>query len=402
MKKLLIVILGFSLFIPLYAQSEDLPEKKSFSFARKHFEIGFGAGVGFSNDIFGAREFMKKNIVIDLDKIESGIGDKGANIKAEVLGDFFLNIMNVKIGGGRWDFGVFAGADGSVSVNLPKSLFTFISEGNMKQRVFSGDISGFGGVFAEAGIKTAAKYGKLRVGLVPTVFAPLGYVPKSGIHYVLDTEDGVALSTAGAVSIYSPFLENGELNFGFDMSVQGEYALLPILDLGGVLSRIPIVPVKLQNRMRLDFALADDIVITGSDLMGGEGLEFPEFEFERSYDTHSIKIVRPLRFDVYARFKPIAGKELFVLKPSLGFTRDISERETYFNFGVEAKLNLLGLFVPYVSINREEGLWRNRLGFALCLRVFELDLEATLESQSFKGSFAMYGFALNVGLRFGW
>ena len=402
MKKLPLVVLCFSLFVPLYAQDEGQGAKEPFSFARRYFEIGIDAGAGFANDILGVKDVLKRNVVIDFDKIEESLGDKGANIKAGVLGNFFMNIRNIRIGSGRWDFGVFAGADGSISANIPKSIFTFISEGNRDQKIFTGDINGFGGVFAEAGIKTSAKYGKLRLSFIPAVHSPMIYVPKSEIKYVLDTEDGVSLATEGAISIYSPFLENGELNFGFDITLQGEYALLPFLDLGGVISRIPISPAKLQNRMRLDIALSDDFIITGDDLLGGEGLDFPEFDFTKEYDIHKIKVWRPMRFDVYARFKPIAGKELLVLKPSLGFTVCIGESETYFNFGAEARLNLIDLFIPYVSFNREEGVWNNRFGFAFCLRAFELDLEAALQSQSFKGSFEMKGLSLNVGLRFGW
>jgi len=145
-----------------------------------------------------------------------------------------------------------------------------------------------------------------------------------------------------------------------------------------------------------------DLNISGQDLMDGEGLDLPDIEFNEEYDFAEKKVYRPMRFDVYARFKPFFGTELIVLRPSVGSTVDMDDGEWYFNMGAEARLNLANIFIPYLSVNLEEGVWTNRLGFALNFRAFELDLEAALQSQSFIDSFSVKGLSLNLGVRFGW
>lgn len=400
MKKFLIIFLSVAMFLPLHAQ-DGQQWKEPFSFARRHFEIGFDVSPEFSNDLFGVNDVFKSTIDFDINKYDSTVGDDGINAYIGFFGGMFLNIKNLKIGGGLWDFGFYSGAEGSVRGNLPKSIITLMAKGNYNQPYSAGMISASGSVSAEAGIRGSAKYGKLRIGVNPGVFAPLIYMPKSGINYVFNTEeDQISLTASGYISVYSPFMDNGELKFGSDLSVEGEYALFSFLDLGGIVSHIPLAPAKLKNRMKL--TLTDvNYVITGQDLIDGTTPDFPDIDFNEEYDTAEKKFVRPLRFDVYARLKPF-GSELLVLKPNIGFTADISEDETFFNMGIEAKLNLISLFIPYVSINREDGIWKNRLGFAFNLRAFELDLEAALQSQTFKESFAMKGFSVGLGLRLGW
>jgi len=402
MKKYLTLILFVVLLAPLHAQEEEYV-KKPFSFARQHFEFGFDAGAGFANDLFGFRDFFQKDILIDLNKIESDVGSDGFNMRADVLADFFINIMNLKIFGGSWNFGVYGEATGNVALNLPKSIFTLINKGNFNQRTFSGMISASGGVYAETAFKAVAKYSKLQIGVTPALFSPILYMPKSGINYHLDTNDGVYLKSDGEIVVYgnSLIIQNGEQNYGFDLSAYGQYSLFSFLDIGGRVSHIPLAPAVLNNRMRLVMEEVD-FGLSGQQLMNGDDIQFPEVNFNEEYDTAKVKVIRPLRFDIYARLKPFGGSEILVFTPNAGFTIDFGAEDKFFNWGIEARLNLVNLFVPYVSINREEGVWRNHLGFAFNLRVFELDLEGTLQSQSFKGSFTMQGFAFKAGIRFGW
>ena len=421
MKILLIVVLTVFLFIPLHAREDhdhfhthddheqhydddnEAPEKKHFTFARQRFEFGFQVGAGVANDLLGVGEIFSRDIVLDLNKLEKAIGKDGFDIYAGLLETgIFLNIKNLPIAKGRWGIGFFAGAEGSLRGNIPQSIFTLISQGNIDKHVFEGDINVFGGIFAKAGLKTSAKYGKLSVGLTQTFYAPMFYIPKSGINFYFDTTDGIYLSSGGEISIYSPFVENGELKIGFDLSFQGEYALFSFLDVGGTLSGLPIAPASLKNGIRMTMT-NEPLDITGEDLINGEEIIFPDFGLGDSEAFSAKKnVFRPMRFDVYARYKPFGGREIIVLRPNIGFTVDITENEGYFNVGAEAILNLKDLLIPYYYIGREEGLWKNRLGFAFNLRAFRLDMEAAFQSQSFSGSFSLKGLAVNLGLSFGW
>jgi len=407
MKKLLIFIFCVSLFAPLYAQDETR-EKKPFSFARQHFEIGINAGAGVANDILGIGDILTRNIVIDLTKIEEIVGDDGVNFSISGMADFFINIKNMRMFGGRWDIGFFASGSGHIDGNAPLSLFTLMSKGNMVQHSFSGTLSVSGGVFSEAGIKTLAKYRKLRIGVQPALYTPLIYIPRSGINYTLDTSDGVSLRSDGEIILYSPFIDSvnegfgfGNLKYGFDISLEAEYSLFRFLDLGGSVSRIPIVPAVMHDRMRLSMSDVDYLV-TGQELIEGNGFSMPKLDFSREFDYREQKILRPLSFDLYLRLKPFFGSEFLVLKPNFGFTKVLGQDDSYINMGAELRLNLIHLIVTYVSINKEEGIWTNRAGFALNLRAFEIGVEAALQSQTLKGSFNAQGLAFNAGVRFGW
>ena len=401
MKRLFIIFLSIAMFMPLYAQDEQTEDGK-LNFARQHFGMGFGMGVDFANNIVSRADIFAKEIVIDFNEIEDKLGDNGGGLDTSFFWDSFLTVKNIGIGGGRWDFTFSSGVDGSISGNLPKDLFTLIAEGNSDQSVFDGEVSIWGALFAEAGIGASAKFGKLRVGVRPTLFSPLMFIPKSGINYRLDTSDGVKLTTSGDISVYSPFIEDGELKFGFDLSADGTYALFPFLDVGGSLTHIPFVPPEVQNRMRLHM-VEKTVGASGQQLIDGEGLDDldADIDFEEVYDSSVRRVFRPFRFDTFARYKPF-NTELFVLTPNIGFTVDINNGEGYFNAGLEIGVNLNNLFMPYLVMGRIEGLWKHRLGFALNFRAFEVDLEASLQSQDFVSSFQMKGFGFGLGISFGW
>ena len=401
MKKLFIIFLSIVLFLPLYAQDDYMPKKKT-GFARQHFEFGFDVGAMFANNLIGRDDIFTNEIVIDMNDIEENLSDNGAGLYSGFYGDFFLTIKNIRITGGKMNFGVSSQADGGFRGNLPKDLFTLMAQGNRNQDVFDGMVSFWGAAYADTGFGFSLEFGKLRVGARSALFTPLVFIPKSGINYRLDTSDGIILTTSGDISVYSPFMENGEVRHGFDISVYGSYSLFSFLDVGGSLTHIPIVPPNLSYRMRLTMD-EKTLGASGQDLINGEGLgdQDTDIDFTEEYDYSSIRVFRPIRFDTYARLKPFSS-EILVFTPNIGFTFDVSHSESYFNAGLELRLNFANVFMPYMATGRDEGLWIHRFGFAFNLRVFELDLETSFLSQDFKDSFRKKGFGFGLGIRFGW
>jgi hypothetical protein len=386
----------------LLSESEDQP-KKPFNFARQKFEFGIDVGAGIDNDLLKIGDIFKKEIVIDLNKLYGDVSNTGLNINLDVGAGLFLNVKNIEITESLWDFGFFLGVDGRVNLNVPRSIFTLVSKGNIDQHYFEGLISAAGSVFANAGLSGSAKFGKLRVGLKPAVYAPLLFIPRSGISYTLDTEESIFFSTSGDIKIYSPFVGNGELKFGVDLSANGEYALFPFLDVGGSLSSIPLVPAALENGMMYSLKMDEPFTVTTDDLLNGDVDGLPEFKIDDGKPfTEKVNVFRPLRFDIYARYKPF-NSELLVIRPNIGFSVDINNKEGYFNAGLEAQLNLFNnLLMLNLGTHYTDAVWMHRLGLALNLRAFELDLSGALRSESFAGSFQAQGFNLNLGLRFGW
>ncbi|MCL2270030.1 MAG: hypothetical protein FWC24_01670 [Treponema sp.] len=386
--------------------------EKAFTFARQRFELGFDNGGGFDNDLIGLGDFFKTEIILDLDKIKDIVGDDGFNVNAGFGGGMFINVKNISISEGKWDFGFFSGADGAVNFNIPQSLFTLVSQGNINQHVFEGMISASGGIYANAGLRASAKYGKLRVGLRPTLFAPLIFIPKSGITYSLNTEESIAFSTLGEISIYSPIMDvidgrTFNLQYGFDLAMEGEYDLFPFLDVGGSFSRIPFSPARMESRALLTMkGLEDGFEIKGEDLLAGQDIsdklpDFDNIDFDQSFDIFPHKVFRPMRFDTYARYKPF-NTNILAIVPNLGFSVDINDKQGYFNGGLTIQLNVKDIFYFHLGMGCQEAIWKNRIGFAVNVRAFELGLEAMFRSQDFAGSFKAQGAGVNLGIRFGW
>ncbi len=258
--------------------------------------------------------------MLDLAKIAQGIPKDGAGLNFGPSVDLFMNVLNIHIGEGIWNFGFIANVDGNIYANIPKSLFTLISEGNANQLDSLGKISASGGIYTELGLTGSAKYqvaGRtLYAGIKPAIYTPAVYISSSsGISYNLYTEkggkEGLFLDTGGAIEIYTPTsfenIEVGRFIFGpsgFDLSLEGEYALFPFLDVGGSFTHIPFAPATLTNEMKISMK-EFNVELKGEDLISGKQPKTPDPDFDIQYDDNVNKEVRrPFRFDVYARYKP--------------------------------------------------------------------------------------------------
>jgi len=439
MKRLLFAALCATLIMPLYSQETEWVEegpgetregaweliqkppqkkakekkikekrpKKPFTFARDYIEFGFDLGVGFDNDLINWNDIFIDNLVIDLEKLGGDVRKAGLNLNMGLLSGFYITTKDIEIGSGLWNLGIFSCLDGELHFNAPKSLVALLTEGNIKQHSSKGTISASGGIFANVGVGLSAKYEKFRFGVKPAAFTPLVFIPKSGIKWNLETEEKIVLNTSGEIAVYGllvDYLEKKscdlQIPYGFDISLEGEYDLFPHLGIGASLSRIPLVPAVMESRNLI--AMDDfNLDISGEDLMAEEDLDLPKFKYDISYQSADYNVFRPLRFDIYAHWRPFG--EFFVVRPNLGFSVGISDKQWYFTAGADARLYLLkNLFLFHLGTGIEENVWKQRLGFALNLRALELGVETIFRSQRFTGSFTGQGFGLNLGLRFGW
>ena len=378
---------------PWYFQPQPL------DMARQRFEFGSKTGVGLDNDFIGTGDFFTKNIVIDLNEIGNRIGVNGVNFNVDVFHDMFLNFRLSQ----DWGLGFFIGVDSHIYGNLPQSLFQLLAEGNidLPDRTSSGMVSASGAAFFNVGANGFMQFGKLRISPQLTFFSPLIYIPgESGITYSVGGEYELSMSASGEISMYSPFFEDGRVHVGTDISVDGEYALFSFLDVGASLSSIPLVPVKLQNRMRVTM---DDFSYTLENPLSGnnQDLSLPELQTTQVYDSADYWVFRPLQFDVFARYKPL-NSEMLIIRPNIGFTAAISEKTGYFNAGLEAMFNYANLIKVHLGTGIEQAIWKHRIGFALNLRAAELNAEVQFRSQSFTGTFRGQGMGIAIGTTFGW
>jgi hypothetical protein len=386
--------------------------KEPFSWERRNFEMGFDLGVGFANDLLGAKDIFKETI--EMKDFSSKVTENGWNISLEPDFDFFFNITP----GRYWGGGLLVGVDGGINANIPKSLFELLSEGNADEHDNEGDFSVSGAIFAAIEVEVHGRlksFDRLKFGLTPGVFYPLAYIPKASVAYGLNTGGGLHVFTRGNIDVYTPFsldtLEDpvGSVfsSGGFDISLAGEYALFVAqkwgsLAVGGSLEHIPFVPATLKNKMTVDMNKEDiintdnllDILIDGGDLydIGGIG--------DTSYSSADLKVMRPMRVDFYAVYQPFTTDWLTVT-PNLGFTV-LTAGDPSFNWGLNSQVNFRHMIEFHIGTGWDELVWDHHAGLVFNFRAFELDIDASLRSQDFVKSFQLNGLSAKLGLRWGW
>jgi hypothetical protein len=432
MKKTLLCCLLAAVLLPLYAEKP-----------RRYVEFGVDVDAGAANNLLGFFDVFNKDRTIVIRPAE--LSDTGLRLNGAVASEVFLNINF----GEKFGLGFFAGVDTALYTGISGEFFRFLAEGNVNMRDFTGDMSAGASAFVDAGLETRFRFGKLSLGVRPAVYVPVLYIPPPDLSYRLDTTEGVKAEVHLQVEGYAPLSLNDIFDFsaldgsgdsfggnsissrnglfknfsfsnndiwhileawGLDLSLEAEYALNPQWDLGGSIASIPLYPGTLRHGVsyQLDYTmdLFGDRDLIEMIKSGDFDLGTPSGEASDPLvsDDLAFRVFRPLRFDFYAEYKP-ASTNLFVLRPDIGFSAltvygyDVSG--LCFNAGLEARLNLKRIFsLSLVSAYREK-MWRHGFGLMLNLRVFQLDLGVSLQSQNFVDSFQIKGLNAAVGLRLG-
>jgi hypothetical protein len=392
---------------------------------RRYFELGVDVDAGAANNYFGLLDVInpERVIKIDLDKlpVKNGLGlDVNAGVKT------FLNFQGR--GEHKVGFGLYAGVDALVYANIPGKIMELMVKGNAGAQSISTDIAAGASIFADLGIEAHAKFGKLTLGVSPAVYVPVIYVPKPSAKIVLDTADAVSGEFHIESNVYTPIslqeyrdslVSSGSFGTfeispwtilegrGFDLSLTAEYELLPVLDLGGAVSRIPLMPAvlnyRMHDRMGYSFNRGEDKVGLIEMIEGDFDFDsiFTEEALETSYDdAAAFRVFRPLSFDMYLQYKPLKTKSI-ILKPNFGFSVLTVYEKTCFNFGLEGKLD----WKNFVSLTLRSGLrdrvWQHDAAVMLNFRVLEFDIGVGLQSQDFVESFRIEGAQVDIGVRLG-
>ncbi|MDR3144817.1 MAG: hypothetical protein LBU21_00915, partial [Treponema sp.] len=368
-------------------------------------EFGVDGELGFANNFMDFKEFFSnETLVIDFNTLPL----RGLHSTAVGETELFFN-FNFR----RFSLGFFSGMDGFFTGGLSEEVVKLFSEGNVNMRNFSGELILGGSIFFDAGVRAAVEFRGWKIGVTPSLYIPLFYMPKPLIQLGFDTTESLSVDMSIRMNVYTPFsLEDpgirGIFNAsGVDLSLSAEYALLPILDVGGLMSHIPIVPSRMMHGMHVvsDFVFPRG---SGEDISGSfiDALvkdEIPSTGGKVFYlNEDALRVFRPLRFDVFARYKPFRNG-LITLTPDIGFSllTIYGYDVVCLNAGLAGRLNLGNFFMVDLSTGYRERLWQHKLGIALNFRVVELDLGAGLLSQDFVSSFHFNGLSVAVGLRFG-
>jgi hypothetical protein len=391
----------------------DDPKVKTRHLDRKRiFELKlFDAGMQIGNNFAGIGDFLKKELVIDFDEADRRLGGKGGMLSA----GYALNVMRFSVNpSSRWGGSLGVSSSGRFDVTVPGELFELIAEGNAGAPVSGGEFVVSGSAFYEIGFNVHGTLPvlneKLTVGLTPAFYAPLFYIPRSSIKYTLDTDDKLLINAAGGFRAYTALNPSAEdlgsmfNSGGADLSLSAEYALFSRLDVGLALSRIPLVPARLDTGFNLAFAPKDGKPVMEITELAGASADIngPEITGTGNFTgLPAITVFRPLCFDFYAIYRPFRN-DLLSLRPNIGFTVLTASGDPYLNMGICAALDLSRTFVLYLDSGLEEGLWRHKLGFELNLRAFELDIELGLRSQDYLASWTGRGLSAKAGIALGW
>jgi hypothetical protein len=385
------------------AKAEPMPMSEK---PKRFFEIGIDVGVGVANNALGIGELLTDEIVLDFDIIRDKVAENGLGfaLTPSPLPNVFFNLNFGQFLG----LGIFTKVEGDINVTLGSALMDFLADGNLERHNIDGDaLSISGGIFAEVGARALLHLDRWTFTASPSVFMPLVYIPKSSLKYNLNTDKGFALGVSGEINIYTPFsmkdmdvmeITNNISHAGFDLTAGAEFGLFDWLYVGGTANHIPIVPSTLTNLMTIK---ADALGISIKDPLSNPQMETNMDTDEPEYFNVSESVMRPLTFDVYAKWQLLDRNFLkLTLKPNLGFTAITASGVPDFNWGVQADLSVLFLSF-HLGTGLNQGIWKHRLGFGLNLRVVEFLAEASLQSTDFQGSFNASGLGVNLGFRFG-
>jgi hypothetical protein len=376
-------------------------------------EFGVDAEGGFGNSLLRLKDIFnhRKTLLLDFTSLSRGELFFGSSASVST----FINVNVLKNIGfiDYLNFGVFGGAQIDAFQSGDENFTRLLRHGNGGARSVNAGMSGGASVFVDAGLRAEAGVGKFRFVVKPAAYSPLIYMPPANMNISITTSpSGMEFNTIANLDVYSAFslekLIDGEdlgkidIPLGFDISLEGGYAILPILDLGLSIDSIPLFPAKLRHRMRETFTMEGDWSDMYTAITNGE-FDIPELETTEAYDDNaSFWAFRPLRVDFFAEYRPAAADAL-VLRPHMGFSAltALGYDTVCFNAGLEGSVNIINMFGFSMGTGYEEHQWKHSLGFRMNFRVMELNARFALWGPDIISSFKARGFGAGLGIRLG-
>ena len=236
--------------------------------AHRYFEIGFAVNAGLSNNTLTAKDLLKKELIIDLNKLSDNMPKKGLRFDADADLSMFMN-LNLKNG---VHAGLNMGTDFYGNITVSKGIFDFLGNGNDLGEKIKSDGSFSGDVFTYVTTSAGFKLNRILFKVSPSVFAPLLHIESSDTRasFVNAPDGSIKAVLSSDLKIYSYtdissfFDKNSSASFdpadmsgtkfGFDMEVSAELPVFRTLQCGGYM-RIPVVPGRLNNMTTAVFSM---------------------------------------------------------------------------------------------------------------------------------------------------
>ena len=252
-----------------------------------------------------------------------------------------------------------------------------------------GGVSASASMFAEMGMGVSKTLlnDRLYVRVAPSLFFTLLYMEQSAANlkgYKSANGNEYGLQGEGSIKLYSAWDLDRDVNPfaspGVDFTLEACYALLPILDTGLSVSRIPIIPSTLTHGKSVDVSEVTmylKVPSSPEDLVGlienpnsAVNINIPEAkDLLKDSDDEEKRVWRPTRFDLYALVKPFRSP-LLVIRPNVGVTINSVVAPTLLNWAVDVQFNAPKIFSVFAGTGLTEGTWIQRAGIILDFRVF--------------------------------
>jgi len=441
MKKLLLFCIFLICSLPLWTEEEKLPpvtEKKTnvdtlqsekkyqdlyrdlfkeedlpIRLKNRGFEIALlNLSAGFGNSFIAAKDILQETAIINLDDFFGGF-------KASFGVDLAPMSININRKN-KWGLG-FELSNVSAFGNIE------IFENLLRLRKTESERFGVGGAaFVDFGISTFFHIKKLKVKLRPAVYLPIIYAEPGATYRLTENENGFYAAVNYDMYIYAPislsFIETQSFDYnelggavngstlGFDFNTAFEFPVFSWLDVGVNILSTPIKPSVLNHYLQIaGEVFFDTSEINFVDLLINGG-EFPKdaygypAKFEPKYGIGEKKILRPFKFITYAVFQRFKFKTLMLaFIPCLGFAiNPVYTHPDSIEAGLKIRLDLANMFITTMGVNYEDRLWRNSINFEINLKLVELDIGLSFESQKFVKSWQGAGARGNFALKLGW
>lgn len=221
---------------------------------------------------------------------------------------------------------------------------------------------------------------KLRLRMAPSLYFPLLYMPQSAVSF---SGTGSSVVAEGSPKLW--YIDAAaSLPVGLDASVEGRYALWPVLDIGAGIKNIPLAPATMKKTLSYKFEAN----------IPAQKLEMTDIEGEETF-----KVLRPIRFELYEVVKPFKSNFLIVRNTNGVSINTVSDGPAV-NWGLEVEVNPLPIFSATAGTKLFENVWNQHLALVLSLGVFETELGFSLRGTTFANSWGG-GFGAALAFRFG-
>lgn len=368
--------------------------------AHRYFEIGFAVNAGLSNNTLTAKDLLKNELIIDLNKLSDNMPKKGLRFDADADLSMFMN-LNLKNG---VHAGLNMGTDFYGNITVSKGIFDFLGNGNDLGEKIKSDGSFSGDVFTYVTTSAGFKLNRILFKVSPSVFAPLLHIESSDTRasFVNAPDGSIKAVLSSDLKIYSYtdissfFDKNSSASFdpadmsgtkfGFDMEVSAELPVFRTLQCGGYM-RIPVVPGRLNNMTTAVFSMeyeAENIIpVLQNDSSKKSGYNISDTAFSKD----EIWISRPFRTGAELMWRPFGNWMSFGALLGFGVRYPFStSAKAYIDYDFSIDMSLFKILGVSFATVRYDEIFAQRFGFMLNARVIEIDLGVEFRGADFVNS----------------